>query len=129
MVTENNKLDGLKDRQPFRVPDGYFEGLTEDIMCRLPENPVIEETKVVSLYDRVRPLLYLAAMFAGIIVIINVLKFMPGTFGNDNSGTIVKTSSVDVVDIDEDAEFMEYIEEMYTDKYAISYIDDLMNDW
>ena len=130
METESNKLDSLKGRQPFRVPEGYFEGLTEDIMCRLPEKTV-EEPKVVSLFERAKPFLYLAAMFVGIVVIINTYKGMQPAFQGDKNGVLAKTSTTlgNVADIGEDAEFLEYIEDIYADKYAISYIDDLMDNW
>ncbi|MDR3251789.1 MAG: hypothetical protein LBT42_09030 [Tannerella sp.] len=123
-------LDELRDRNPFRVPEGYFEGFTEELMCRLPEKPV-NEAKEVSLYGRIKPLLYLAAAFAGLIVLFNTLNKTTGD-SMDNTQRIVSTTSStlsDTVEADEDAEFLEYIEDMYADKYAISYIDDFMNNY
>ena len=131
METKSNKLNSLKGRQPFRVPEGYFDGLTEDIMRRLPEKSV-EEPKVVSLFDRVKPFLYLAAMFVGIVVFLNIYRGMQPTSHGNNNGMLAKTASTtsgDVADIGEDAEFLEYIEDVYADKYAIFYIDDLMDNW
>lgn len=44
-------------RNPFTVPEGYFEQLNDRIMSRLPEK---EEPKT-ALLKRLRPLLYAAA--------------------------------------------------------------------
>ena len=64
MNKKENTLDRLKGKQPLRVPDGYMEGLTNRIMESLPEPPVME-AESVSLVERIRPWLYLAAVFAG----------------------------------------------------------------
>ncbi|MDR0743342.1 MAG: hypothetical protein LBF05_03170 [Tannerella sp.] len=123
----NNKLDGLKERNPFRVPEGYFESFTENMMNRLPEKP-IEEPKVIFIYDRVKPWLYMAAAFVGVILLFNVLNKTTGTSPKNKdmqAGTTVTVSlSGAESEADENAEFLEYIENMYIDKYALSYIDD-----
>ena len=64
----------------FRVPDGYFESLTQQVMDRLPKAEA--ETAQASaeiitlaeptLWQRVRPWLYLAAMFVGAAFIIRI---------------------------------------------------------
>lgn len=64
----------------FRVPDGYFESLTQQVMDRLPEAET--ETAQASaeiitlaeptLWQCVRPWLYLAAMFVGAAFIIRI---------------------------------------------------------
>jgi hypothetical protein len=127
MDINNNKLDELKDRNPFRVPDGYFESFTENMMGRLPEKPV-EKGRVISVYDRVKPWLYMAAAFAGIILLFNVLNKVSDVLPENKdtqAGTILTTPLSGVEsEADENTEFLEYIEDMYVDKYALSYIDD-----
>ena len=57
----------------FKVPDGYFENLTSEVMNKLPEKEKVafkEET--VSTWIRLKPLLYMAAMFVGAALIIRV---------------------------------------------------------
>jgi hypothetical protein len=130
-MNTNNKLDELKDRNPFRVPDGYFGSFTENMMSRLPEKP-IEKSNVISIYDRIKPWLYMAAAFAGLILLFNVLNKTAGTVPENEdtppSGTSVTVSFTDAEsEANENAEFLEYIEDMYVDKYALSYIDDFMN--
>jgi len=133
MEREKNTLNELMDRQPFRVPEGYFEGFTDKIMSRLPEKPEPESEKI-SIYTRVKPFLYLAAMFVGAMIMINIIGKKKAGSPEDDNGTPVTSGLVSsvtdpVVGISEDAEFLEYIEEMYVDKYALSYIDDFMNNW
>ena len=53
MKKEENNLDRLKGTNPFTVPEGYMEGLTERIMSQLPEKQE-ERAKRISLLDRVR---------------------------------------------------------------------------
>ncbi|MDR1224483.1 MAG: hypothetical protein LBL07_16620 [Tannerella sp.] len=126
----NKKLDKLKDRSPFRVPDGYFESFTENMMSRLPEKPA-EEPEVISIYDRVKPWLYMAAAFVGLVLLFNVLNRTAGISPENRdtqAGTVVTASpSGAESEADENTEFLEYIEDMYMDKYALSYIDDFMN--
>jgi len=115
-----NIEDKFRDRQPFRVPDGYFEGFTDDFMRCLPKKTVTQ-TKVISFYDRLKPWLYMAAMFAGIIILFNVLSKTSGLYNDERP--VMSSLHVDVED-GYDADFMEFFEEMYVDKYAISYIID-----
>ena len=62
MKKEENNLDRLKGTNPFTVPEGYMEGLTERIMSQLPEKPE-ERAKRISLMDRVRPWLYICLLY------------------------------------------------------------------
>ena len=112
--------DELRDRQPFRVPDDYFEDFTGSFMRLLPKRSVTE-TNVVSFYNRIKPWLYMAASFVGIIVIFNVLNRTPGV--SEEEKPVLSSVNVDFEEGD-DAEFFEIFEEMYVDKYAISYIID-----
>ena len=65
-MNEENKLPPKAGyRNPFKVPEGYFENLTENIMNNLPEQH-IEKIKV-TLWCKIKPWIYMAAMFCGII--------------------------------------------------------------
>ena len=47
----------------FKVPDGYLENLTSEVMNKLPEKEkVVFKEEPVSTWTRLKPLLYLAAM-------------------------------------------------------------------
>ena len=71
MEMKPNKPDELKGRNPFKVPQGYMEGLTEQIMAGIPDVLPVE-TKVVSMRNRIRPWLYVAAAFAGLLICLKV---------------------------------------------------------
>ena len=65
MKEEDNILKKVGKENVFRVPDGYFENLTSEVMSRLPEKetPAIikrEPTK----WERIKPWVYMTAMFA-----------------------------------------------------------------
>ncbi|MDR2773391.1 MAG: hypothetical protein LBC19_01385 [Tannerella sp.] len=126
----NDKLDKLKERRnPFCVPDDYFENFTGDMMRRLPDVSV-EHPKVISIYNQVKPWLYMAAVFAGLIILFNVLNRTAGT-SSEGDGPLEETTLSALpsnTEAEENDEFLKYIEDMYADKYALSYIYDFMND-
>lgn len=68
--------DILKKRigtdNPFRVPDGYFEHFASELMERLPEKEKVEAPRKPTTWEKVRPLLYMAAMFVGAMLLIRV---------------------------------------------------------
>ena len=73
MKEEDNILKKVGTGNVFNVPDGYFENLTSEIMDRLPEKEkVIVKEKVPTMWDRVKPWAYMAAMFVGAALIIRV---------------------------------------------------------
>ena len=117
-------LDELMGRNPFQVPDGYFEGLTEQMMSQLPDRPV-ERPSVISLYDRVKPWLYMAAAFIGVVVLFRFVDLTvdkaPGTASPEKAFAQTYIPSED----DENDAFMEYLEEDYAEKY-IAYVFDMM---
>lgn len=58
-------------RDGMQVPDGYFETLADRISAKLPEMEWERDTEATeaperTLWQRVRPYVYLAAMFAGV---------------------------------------------------------------
>ena len=129
--TENNKLNKLMERQPFHVPDNYFEGFTGDFMSRLPKRPVSSESKVITLYDRIKPWLYMAASFIGIMILLNIYGKDKVVVMNEESSSPEAITSSEIIfeNEDEDADFfMEYMEGLYIDRTAlVAMIDDYYN--
>lgn len=72
MKTRINKIDDIKKENPFTVPENYFAKLNEEIMSKLPEKEVVAPKKV-TMWERTRPFVYLAAMFLGLFFIIQTL--------------------------------------------------------
>ena len=65
--------------QPFKVPEGYFEHFHEQLMNNLPEEtpvPIPAAQPTVTLMMRIKPLLYMAAMFVGIIFMVQGIMYV-----------------------------------------------------
>ncbi len=62
----------------WKVPDGYFESVFKEIEAKLPEYPVAEKTPDMTVWQRIKPYVYLAAMFAGIWCMMKVFHNVSG---------------------------------------------------
>ena len=67
MKEEDNLLKKVGTENPFRVPEGYFEGFTSDLMSRLPEKEKNDVRREPTTWEKVKPWLYMAAMFVGLM--------------------------------------------------------------
>ena len=121
MDKKTYNLDNLRGKQPFSVPKGYMDGLTDRIMNQIPEKrPQAEEPLVISWADRVRPWLYLAAVFAGVgIFFKTIVGIMPQTENAEDSLLVQSDRplvSPDEIEAEqeEDLEYLEYIEMKYS---------------
>lgn len=121
MDKKTYNLDNLRGKQPFSVPKGYMDGLTDRIMNQIPEKrPQAEEPLVISWADRVRPWLYLAAVFAGLgIFFKTIVGIMPQTENAEDSLLVQSERplvSPDEIETEqeEDLEYLEYIEMKYS---------------
>ena len=73
MKEEDILLKKLGKENSFKVPDGYFENLTSEVMNKLPEKEKVAfKEEPGSTWTRLKPLLYMAAMFVGAALIIRV---------------------------------------------------------
>ncbi|MDR1556746.1 MAG: hypothetical protein LBS88_06910 [Tannerellaceae bacterium] len=126
MKEETQKLEHLKEDNPFLLPEGYMEGLTSRIMSHLPDQAYTTDApEKVTMMDHIRPWLYLAAVFAGLGLFINLLVDGGKAEGNAAEDSLwVQTtippeafSAIQEVWEKEDAEYLEYIETQY-----VSYI-------
>lgn len=77
MEKENNILRKAGTRNPFKVPEGYFEGFTQELIDRLPEKEMIPEMQEPTLWQRVKPWIYMTAMFCGIMLSVRVFVGNP----------------------------------------------------
>lgn len=68
----------------FKVPEGYFESLNARIMADLPAYPEAPRQVELSRWQRLKPYVYLAAMFAGIWLMMNMFNHLSGGFGTVN---------------------------------------------
>jgi len=92
-------LKDISKVDPFKVPEGYFENFANGIMSQLPD-VVRENSTKANLWHRVRPWIYMAAMFTGIALMIKVFVGSPTQAGIKNyaSGGLKLTSSSDIDD-------------------------------
>lgn len=71
MKEEDTILSKVGTENPFRVPEGYFEQFADSLMERLPRQEAAPFVpKEPTLWDKVKPWVYMAAMFAGAALII-----------------------------------------------------------
>ena len=104
MKEEDILLKKLGKENSFKVPDGYFENLTSEVMNKLPEKEkVVFKEEPVSTWTRLKPLLYMAAMFIGAALIIRVASsnHQPTTAGdhltaNEAATEVVSDEYIDV---------------------------------
>lgn len=84
-----NILEKLRDKglatpsAGMNVPDGYFASFAENMAAMLPERPELQpdalDAKPRTMWERVRPYVYMAAMFAGIWLMLQMfVSFDPG---------------------------------------------------
>lgn len=86
MKEEDNILKKIGTENAFRVPEGYFENLASEVMNRLPEKekPAFEKREV-TMWERVKPWVYMTAMFAGAALIIRVASSDPTPAATDRT--------------------------------------------
>lgn len=77
MGIEDNIIAKVGKQNPFRVPDHYFEDFTHELMNKLPEQETMPSTLKITLWQRVKPWLYMAAMFCGIMLSVRIFVEKP----------------------------------------------------
>lgn len=128
MEAKDNKLENMRKENPFRVPDGYFEGFTARMMEQIPDDePQFEDNKV-TMWDRVRPIFYLAAMFAG-LGLFSKQSFFDNSdkLSNQADSLLVSTQNstymADESEYDfenEENEYLQYLEDQYTEALILN---------
>ena len=66
MRKEDKLLEKAGRRAGMTVPEGYFEAFSTKVMEKLPAYPEAPRPKTLSTWERIKPYVYMAAMFAGI---------------------------------------------------------------
>ncbi|MDR0845269.1 MAG: hypothetical protein LBN71_08610 [Tannerella sp.] len=130
METKQNRLDDLKGHNPFKVPEGYFENLNNQIMSQLPELPH-QAPKTVSLYSRVRPWLYMAAVFAGLLITFKLITYLQPSEKDTSQGTplyVHATISGETVltASEEEQDYFEYLETTYINNTIAEVVDNTL---
>lgn len=66
MRKEDKLLEKIGREHGMKVPDGYFEQFSTKMMEKLPAYPEAPRPVTLSTWQRIKPYVYMAAMFAGI---------------------------------------------------------------
>lgn len=132
MKSHFNKLEEIdRSRNPFKVPDNYFARFNEEMMSRLPEKEIVPP-RTVPLWEKVKPWVYMAAMFAGLYITIQFLTRQPdnGSIASRQpvvqqpAGNNVQTESYwSTVQVSEE-EFYQYLEEQLAEEGYFDYMYD-----
>ena len=77
MGKEDNILRKAGTGNPFRVPEHYFDNFTEELMGKLPEKEPLPYSLEHTLWQRVKPWVYMAAMFCGIMLSVRIFVGEP----------------------------------------------------
>ena len=78
-------LESLRNQNPFRVPDGYFDALPQIIINRIEAKPVIKKSR------RLHPGVFAAA--ASVVLLLGLALVMRTSIFNDNT-TELQMSSI-----------------------------------
>jgi hypothetical protein len=125
MKSHFNKLEEIdRKRNPFKVPDNYFARLNEEIMNHLPEKEIVPP-QTVSLWEKVKPWVYMAAMFVGLYITIQFLTKQAdnGNVASRQSVVQIQESYWSTVQVTEE-EFYEYLEEQLVEEGYFDYMYD-----
>lgn len=112
MGKEDNLLRKVGTENPFRVPDQYFEDFTQELMNKLPEKEPMTSMPEITLWQRVKPWIYMTAMFCGIMLSVKIFV------GNPSKDEFPVISQTEVENLpDEDLEIM--IDRIMMDDYTL----------
>ena len=112
MGKEDNLLRKVGTENPFRVPDQYFEDFTQELMNKLPEKEPMTSMPEITLWQRVKPWIYMTAMFCGIMLSVKIFV------GNPSKDEFPAISQTEVENLpDEDLEIM--IDRIMMDDYTL----------
>lgn len=113
-----------KNKNPFRVPENYFESFNTEIMGKLPEKQA-EKAKIVPLWKKIVPWTAVAAVFFGILFTTGVFRqstitdptTIAGQYDTEVANGIAYSSSVEddyFLFIEDEVASARYSELMYS---------------
>lgn len=117
-----NRNDGMT------VPEGFFEDFAEKMEAMLPERPEAEQPRRIehrTTWQRVRPYVYMAAMFAGIWCMLKMFTMMgPGNIDLSIDKNHILTDALSDDNfvyeyIIDDLNDSELFDEMYNDSISV----------
>lgn len=112
MKEEDDILRRVGTDNAFKVPEGYFKNFKSELMAKLPEKLDVSEKKLTTtIWKRVKPWTYLAAMFIGAVLIVHVISFM----GNEKTKDVHSSAT----EIAQDKYIDEAIDNSHLENYQL----------
>lgn len=78
MKTTNDITEQFPKTNGMTVPEGYFDDFKNRMMAELPEVKAVAEPVQRSRWQVLRPYVYMAAMFAGVYLMMNLFSLTDG---------------------------------------------------
>ncbi|MBQ9073248.1 MAG: hypothetical protein IJY30_02130 [Muribaculaceae bacterium] len=127
MNKDNDILDKVGRRSGMTVPDGYFANFAKQMAGNLPEKEPTEDIALQrTMWQRIRPYIYMAAMFAGIWCMMKIFSDFSrtGSLSMENNQFIANALSSDnfYEDYYQPENYSEYelLEDMYDNGMEIN---------
>ncbi|NOU60527.1 hypothetical protein [Marinifilum caeruleilacunae] len=116
-----NNLSDMKKDQPFKVPEDYFENLSDRISERIEQE---ENPKEKNLVQVLKPYMWMAASIIGFVFVAKLIltTSVPTDFQNQQITQIEDTSTVSTENTDSEI-FFDSMSETSTDE-IIEYLSD-----
>ncbi len=112
-------LSRFSKESGYKVPEGYFEDFAKKMAASLPEREI--KTEKATKWLRIRPYVYMAAMFAGVWCMMYLFNDMKGRTGseygyNEQLAEAMEDNQVarDVVDMSNIDDY-DILQQMYED--------------
>jgi len=121
-MDEKNTINKERGKNPFTVPDHYFDNLTKQVMANIEplESEISPKGRKIPFRQAVRPWLYMAAMFIGLIFIAKITLLSP----RGNAGkAMTPQEEVTADNLGEDSstiegeDYLEFVENQYENQY------------
>ena len=120
MIKPTPLPSGKESGRHYTTPEGYFEGLEERLLAQLPdEAPAEAVTPRPTLWVRLRPILYLAAMFVSFNLLFRAFH-TPEKTSTTTASVTTKTPDEEYADY-----YADYGERMRAGEGYSSYYQDL----
>ena len=99
MRQEEKLKEKVGTRLPYSVPEDYFGSLKKNIMAKLPEYPEKPKEVKLTAWQRIKPYVYLAAMFAGIWCMMQVFHHVSSTSTQNQTEAVMASIEPDTYDL------------------------------
>lgn len=128
MKGKQDILDRIDRHSGMTVPEHYFADFSAEMMSRLPEKTFEQNAKILprSIWQRVRPYVYLAAMFCGVWLMMWLFNDISGRVNNssmENNPILAEGFSSDQfydTYISNDIDQYDLLEDMYNDGVTLT---------